>query len=362
MPRPWTRDPRSPRRWIRWGLLACSGAAAVWILVAARGVLLPFFLAFVFAYLVAPLVDAISLHGRIPRVAAIMLVYALFALLVVGIVVYGIPTLVQESVHLIRYLPNFAQAVQSSWTYWLERFHHQPMPGAIRSAIISTGTHLQNQLLHAVKGMVGAAFGLVPGVLSLLIAPVLAFYVLKDLHHIRSRFWQFVPVDWRASVYKLGFDLDGALNGYIRGQLMVALVVGGLSAIWMMVLHIPFALLIGAVAAVTDVVPYVGPIAGAIPAVLLGLMQSPWVSLYAVLGFVVIHQLEGAVISPKVVGDSVGLHPLVVIFAILAGGDIAGFTGLLLGVPVAAVLKVVLSHLYRRVAVSLDRDSTPSVQ
>jgi predicted PurR-regulated permease PerM len=236
------------------------------------------------------------------------------------------------------------------------------MPNAIRLAVIGTGLHLKSQLLHALKNLVGAVFGLVPGVLSFVVAPILAFYVLKDLPRMRDRFWDFVPVDWRASVYKLGFDLDRALNGYIRGQLMVALVVGILSTVWMIVLHIPFALLIGAVAAMTDIIPYVGPIAGAIPAVILGLLHSPWVSLYAVIGFVVIHQLEGTVISPKVVGDSVGLHPLMIIFAILAGGEIAGFTGLLLGVPTAAVGKVIVTHLYRRFVVSLDHDSTPSVQ
>jgi predicted PurR-regulated permease PerM len=91
-------------------------------------------------------------------------------------------------------------------------------------------------------------------------------------------------------------------------------------------------------------------------------MHSPWVALYAVLGFIVIHQLEGMVISPKVVGDSVGLHPLVIIFAILAGGDLAGFTGLILAVPVSAAIKVILVHLYRRLSVSLDRPSARSVE
>lgn len=353
---------KSPRRWLRWGLAASAAVFGVWLLALAHAVLLPFFLAFVIAYLLSPLVELLSARGHFHRAIAILLVYALFVLVLTAAVVYMIPVLVQESVRLIRYVPDLAQGVQHTWDYWLSRFHQQPMPDAIRSEITTTGQHLQIRLLEALRGVVGAAFGLVPSVLSFLIAPILAFYVLKDLTQVRERFWEFVPVTWRGGVYKLGLDLDRALNGYIRGQLMVALVVGMLSTGWMMVLNIPFALLIGAVAAITDVVPYVGPIAGAIPAVLLGLMRSPWTSLYAVLGFIVIHQLEGTVISPKVVGDSVGLHPLVIIFSILAGGEIAGFTGLLLAVPAAAVLKVVLAHLYRRLAVSLDHDSTPSVQ
>lgn len=340
----------------------CTTALGLWLLILAHGAFLPFFLSFVLAYLLAPLVEWFSWHGRIHRAIAIMVVYALFVLVVSTAVIYIVPVLVRESMRLIQYVPHLALVLQDAWNYWLTRFHQQPMPNAIRLAVTGTGLHLQSQLLHALKHVVGAVFGLVPGVLSFIVAPVLAFYVLKDLPRMRDRFWEFVPVDWRASVYKLGFDLDRALNGYIRGQVMVALVVGVLATIWMMVLHIPFALLIGSVAAITDIIPYVGPIAGAVPAVILGLLRSPWVSLYAVIGFVIIHQLEGTVISPKVVGDSVGLHPLVIIFAILAGGEIAGFTGLLLGVPTAAVIKVIVTHLYRRLVVSLDHDSTPSVQ
>lgn len=353
---------QAPRRWVRWGVLLLIFIVAVWLLARVHGIVLPFFLAFVVAYLLDPLVEILSAHGRVHRAWAILLVYALFGLAVFLVVVYMVPVLVQESVHVIKYVPRLADGIQSTWAYWLSRFHQQPMPQALRQEIAATGRHLQESLLHRLRGLVGAAFGLVPSVLSFLIAPVLAFYVLKDLPHMRRTFWEFIPVDWRPRVYKLGIDLDRALNGYIRGQIMVAVLVGLLATVWMMLLHIPFALLIGALAAITDVIPYVGPIVGAIPAVLLGLMHSPWVALYAVLGFIVIHQLEGMVISPKVVGDSVGLHPLVIIFAILAGGDLAGFTGLILAVPVSAAIKVILVHLYRRLSVSLDRPSARSVE
>ncbi|NMP22484.1 AI-2E family transporter [Sulfobacillus harzensis] len=357
----WDPEKRSPRRWYRWGLLIVSLVGFIWLLVVVRPILLPFILALVLAYLMAPLVDLLARYG-LDRAVAILLVYSLVGLVITALVIYMVPVLLQESVRLIKYVPTLAQGVQSTWDYWLTRFHQQPMPPAIRSAITGTGKHLQNRLSTGLKGILHTVFGLVPGVLSVIIAPVLGFYVLKDLDRIRERVWAIVPVDWQGAVYKLGFDIDRALNGYIRGQLMVALVVGVLSALWTFILGIPFAPLIGAVAAVTDVIPYVGPIAGAIPAILLGLTRSPFVSMYAVIGFVVIHQLEGTVISPKVVGESVGLHPLVVIFAIFAGGAIGGFAGLLIGVPAAAVLKVVLAHLYRRLTVPLDHKSAPSVQ
>lgn len=358
----WLRFPESPLRWYRWGLLAFFFCGGLWLLWTTRAVLLPFVFALVLSYLLAPAVDAIVHHGRINRVLAILLVYVLVALGFALAIFYMIPLLIQESVRVIQMVPGLVAGAQADWDYWLTKFHQAPIPPSIRQALNATGQHLEAQLFTALKRAIAAMFGLFPGVVSLLVSPVLAFYLLKDLDRIRARFWSVVPVEWQAAVYKLGFDVDEALNGFIRGQLAVALVVGGLSAAWAAALGIPFAALIGAVAGVTDVIPYVGPIAGAVPAVILGLTQSPWIAAYAVAGFVAIHQLEGTVIAPKVVGESVGLHPLIVIFAILAGGEMAGLMGLLLGVPVAAVLKVVLSHLYHRLAIALDRHSAGSLE
>lgn len=340
------RSGPSPLRWYRWGLLAVSIVGLLMLLGWAGPVLLPFVFAFVIAYLLAPSVQMFDRHG-LNRVVSILLVYAIAGLIIAGTIVYMFPLLLQESVHLIRLVPNFIAGLQHTWAYWLNRFHEAPIPRSIRKAINQTGTHLEGQMLTWLKGLVTAVFGLVPGVLSLIVAPVLAFYLLKDLDRIRSRFWHMIPIAWRPQIYKLGVDMDSALNGFIRGQLMVALVVGSLSGLWVWVLHIPLAVLIGAIAGITDVIPYVGPIAGALPAVLLGFNISPYTALYAVLGFVVIHQLEGVVIAPKLVGDSVGIHPLIIIFAILVGGELAGVVGLLLAVPLTAAGKVLFSHMYR---------------
>ncbi len=252
---------------------------------------------------------------------------------------------------MIHVVPTLTKQIQLSWNYWLKRFHQAPIPGSVRKAIDEAGIRWENKLFSLTRQLVSAVFGVLPGVLSVVVSPILAFYLLKDMDRIRERFWQVVPIRWHAPVYVLALDVDRALNGFIRGQLLVALFVGILSGLWVGFLGIPLALLIGAIAALTDVIPYVGPIAGAVPAVMLGLEQSPIKALYAVLGFVAIHQLEGTVIGPKIMGDSVGLHPLVVIFAILVGGEIGGLAGLLLAVPTAAVVKVILGHLYRHLII-----------
>ncbi len=313
-------------------------------------VLLPFIFAVILAYLLAPLVEVFVNQG-LNRVMAILLVYVLVAMVIAGSFIYLVPLGVQEGVHLIHLLPAMTRQIQEAWNYGLIRFHQAPMPKSVRRAIDEMGVTWENRLFAISRQILASVFEMLPGVLSLLISPILAFYFLKDLGRIRTRFWQVIPVSWHSAVYVLAIDIDRALNGFIRGQIFVALVVGVLSGIWVAALGIPLALLIGAIAGITDIIPYVGPIAGALPAVILGMDISPWTAIYALVGFVAIHQIEGTVIGPKVMGDSVGLHPLVVIFAILAGGEIAGLAGLLLAVPTAAVTKVVLAHLYRRVTV-----------
>ncbi len=333
----------------RLGLMAVFVLGGMWLTWLARPVLTPFLFAFVISYLLAPLVDWCGRLG-LPRIVAILAIYALFSASLATLGIYLIPLLFQESLRMIQRLPQWTTALEQYWSFWLVKLHQAPIPPSIWLMLDQTTRHLESYLFSLVKSFLKVALGMVPGVISVLVAPVLAFFVLKDLDRIRLRFWSLIPMSWRPGAFKLGLDIDQALNGFIRGQLLVALLVAVLSTAWTMALGIPFALLIGALAGVTDVLPYVGPIVGAVPAIILALTISPWKVAYVVIGFIIIHQLEGTVIAPKVVGESVGLHPLVVIFALLAGGDIAGLTGLLLAVPLAAVAKGSIYHLFRRLA------------
>ncbi len=290
---------------------------------------------------------------------AVIVTYAVLGGLLLALSAYLVPLLLQQSLWLVHRLPEWARALAAYWSAFLTRVHQAPVPELIRRLLTQSSRHIEARLFVILKSVLKTALDLVPGILSVVVAPILAFFVLKDLERIRSKFWALVPIGWRPAVFKLGVEVDDALNGFLRGQLLVALAVAVLAAGWTFVLKIPFALLIGALAGITDVLPYLGPIAGAIPAVILALTVSPWKALYVVCGFIVIHQLEGTVIAPKVVGDSVGLHPLVVMLALLVGGEVYGLAGLLLAVPLTAVGKVVLVHLMQGLAeCGLSRDSS----
>lgn len=326
------------------GVLVLAFVFLIWV---SWRVMTPFVFAAVLTYLLAPVVLWFE-HRGINRLLGIFVAYALTSFVVIALILYLLPLAVQQSLRLVHILPGFIASAQLTWDRYLEAFHEAPVPSTIRTAINQAASHLQGTLSQQIRGLVGAAFGLVPGLISIAVSPILAFYLLKDLNHVKRRFWNLIPLDWQPAAYKLGLDLDRTLAGYVRGQLSVALMVGILSAAWTAFLGIPFAVLIGLVAAVTDIIPYIGPIVGALPAVLLGTMRDPVLGLYALGGFIAIHQIEGTVLAPQIVGDAVGLHPLLVILAILVGGELGGLGGMLVAVPVAGAVKVLAGHLYRR--------------
>lgn len=346
------RRPGAPTS-VRLGYLGLVAAASLALLWVAWDVLTPFVFTVILTYLLAPVVAWFE-HRGLKRVGGILVAYAMVGMAVVAMVLYLLPMAVQQSLRLAHVFPLFINEGQRLWDRYLQIFHEAPIPAAIRQALNQTTQHAEGILLAQIRGAVAALFGLVPGLISVAVSPVLAFYLLKDLTQVKRRFWALLPMNWHPAAYKLGRDLDRTLSGYVRGQLVVALLVGILSAGLTAFLGIPFAILIGIVAGVTDIIPYIGPIAGALPAVMLGFIQSPWIGFYAILGFAAIHQIEGTVLAPKVVGDAVGLHPLLVVFAILVGGEMAGIGGMLVAVPAAGAVKVMANHLYHRLAQGED--------
>ncbi|MCR4427715.1 MAG: AI-2E family transporter, partial [Firmicutes bacterium] len=182
---------------------------------------------------------------------------------------------------------------------------------------------------------------------NLLLAPVIAFYLTRDFDSIRERFASWIPPAMRDQVMGILRDIDRALAGFVRGQLIVCSFVGVSTGLTLAILGVRFAAPIGFVVGVLEIVPYFGPILGMIPAVLMGAAKSPTTALLTAAAFIGIQQVESAVISPKIMGDSVGLHPLAVIFALLVGARLFGVLGILLAVPVAACLSILSERLLR---------------
>jgi predicted PurR-regulated permease PerM len=170
--------------------------------------------------------------------------------------------------------------------------------------------------------------------------------MLKDTENIKEAFTLTVPRRYRSDVTAIGRDIDEIISAFLRGHLVISFIVGILTGMGMYIVGLEFSFIIGLIAGIAELVPYLGPLITAVPAVALALLHSKKTALYAVVVILIVQQLENAVISPRILGKSMGLHPLMIIFALLAGAELLGFTGVILAVPGAAAIKVVLRYIY----------------
>jgi len=324
------------------------GLAFAYLIYLVRGLIFSFILAVLITYLLNPLVNAIERKGT-SRTGAILLAYLALFFVAAGIFLYGVPRVVEQLNRLVETIPlytgQFNEMIRSLQT----RYIALDLPEGMRNVVDERIQWLEENILQLLRQVVTALAGTVEYVFKILLAPVLSFYILKDLNLIKKKAILAVSEEWREEIIKLFKEMDQVFGSFIRGYLLVAAVVGGLTAIAMAMLGMEFALMLGLFAGLTELIPYFGPVIGAIPAVGLALLKSKWLGVKVALAFLIIHQLEANIISPKILGDRVGLHPLLVIFSLLAGGELYGLAGMLLAVPAAAVIRVVFKFIYFKV-------------
>ena len=183
--------------------------------------------------------------------------------------------------------------------------------------------------------------------IGLAISPVLAYYLLYDWPKIDNFIIGIIPVNLRRHSVQITKDIDRVLAGVIRGQLTVAIIVGTMVSLGLYFLNLQYALIIGIFAGTLDFIPYFGALLGAVPAVTVALLASPLLALKVAVMFMIIHQLEGAIIGPKIIGDNIGLHPVAVIFFLFVGEELGGVMGMLMGVPLAALGKIIFRYLLK---------------
>ena len=341
-----------------YGLLVFVAAilTVYWLLATTGFLLAPFVLGFVFAYVLDPLVDAL-VERRVARTAAIVLL----ALPVAGAgavaVLYGIPALVGQVDELVQAAPELVARVGGWFGGVRERIILAGIPGLDEEAIPDL-TNLDPEQVVAFlqerrerlasgtwRGVLGLGRGLgsaatVAGYVFL--TPVLTFYLLRDYDRILEWLRGLLPRGREAGVVEFAREYDVLLSRYLRGQLTVALIISVLTSALLFVVRFPYPFLLGALAGVMGLIPFLGLVLSIIPAVIVALVSgSVLVSLVKVaVVYGSVQILDGGVISPRIVGDSVGLHPVWIVLALSVGGFFFGFVGLLIGVPVAVGVKL----------------------
>jgi predicted PurR-regulated permease PerM len=301
----------------------------------------PFLFAILLAYLLEPFVAALQ-RKRVPRIVAILVMYAFVAFMVFMFGAFVVPTIVEEVNSLVKQVPDLVTKVQTAVWDLQEQYSRINLPPAVTEAINNNLLSLQNYLLSLLNGIPQFIFGLLSKSVTLILIPILSFYMLKDLDDIKRGLVRLVPTSRRARVVALFGNIDDTLGAWIRGQLTVGFVVGFLTVIGLEIVGMDFSLMLGTIVGLTNIIPYFGPIIGGAPAVALALLRSPGLMLKVLVVLVISQQIESNFITPQILGKQLGLHPLIIIFALLLGAQFGGLLGLIFAVPVAAVIKVLI--------------------
>jgi predicted PurR-regulated permease PerM len=309
-------------------------------------IILPFTIGLFISYILNPIVVFLVKRG-VKRTVAVALIYFILIGSIIVALVYIIPLTLKELNNLISAVPFFTEEVQQMIGNLRERYK-DILPLAVQETIDNNITYMESNFLDLIQRFVDRILTLLSGLFSMILGPVLGFYILKDLDKIKSNMIGYIPSSYRAKLLTLLETIDTAFGNYIRSQILVCILIGILTTVSLYILKVDFALLIGFLAGITNIIPYFGPFIGALPAILISALRYPKKIIWIVIIITVIHQLESGVISPHIVGKNVGLHPLTVIFSLLVGGSFFGFWGLIFAVPTAALLKLLLiSYLIR---------------
>nr|WP_219339757.1 AI-2E family transporter [Luteimonas salinisoli] len=338
---------------LQWGLVL---AVVFWLLWALGPILTPFVLAALLGWLGDPLVDRLEQRGR-SRTVAVTLVFVVMVLLLVLALLILVPMVESQIVTLIDSLPTYREWFLQTALPWVEG----------RTGISIASWLDPQQLIDLVRehwqqagGVAATFFGYVQRsgfafiawIVNLVLLPILTFYFLRDWDKLVERVAALVPRDHLATVTRLARESNDVLGGFLRGQFMVMLAQGAFYAIGLQAIGLRLGILVGLIAGLISFVPYLGAAVGAVLMLLAAVVQEQGIDWQLlILGGVVFtagQLLESYVLTPRLVGDRIGLHPVAVIFAVMAGGQLFGFLGMLLALPVAAIANVMISFAQER--------------
>lgn len=336
------------RRWW-WLAIAVVAGVLVWLLAP---VLMPFAVAGILAYLASPLVGRLAAL-RVPRTVATLLVLLLILLLLAALPLLAIPMIERQVLVLLRNWPNYVAWANNDVLPWITEHLGVDIEafdlGAVREALVQHWQVAGGLAARVLSAVSQSWMALLAWLVNLVLIPVITFYLLRDWEKLIAHVGGLLPRYAAPTVLRLARECDEVLASFLRGQLWVMIGLGLVYSVGLWLAGLDLALLIGLVAGAVSFVPYLGVIVGLGAAAIAGLVQhggDAGILLPVAAVFAVGQLLESMVLTPLLVGDRIGLHPVAVIFAVLAGGQLFGALGVLLALPVAAVVVVLLRHAH----------------
>jgi len=328
------------------------------MLYVARAALFPYILGLILAYVLYPLVRRIDCYmpavlkrRGLSRSLAIIIVYLIVILVIAGLMAFLVPVVVSQVESLWMQREQLVAQGQALLGEWLIRYRttipeewQRTIEGNLIKAVGAVGQAAQEGMVHAVSAVTST----VSLALGLVVIPFWLFYILADEKRMADAFEVMVPDRIESDVRNVLRIIDDILSAYIRGQLLLCVVVGVMATVGFVLVGLNFPVLLGVIVGLCEFIPFVGPILGAVPALIMAVIESPTMALWTLLVIVLVQQVENLFLVPRIAGESVKLHPALIMVVLVIGNEALGLWGMIMAVPLTAIVRDVFKYLYLR--------------
>lgn len=312
-------------------------------------VLLPMILTGLLYYLLNPMVDWMEKH-KISRTVGISILFVLISLLIIWGLAVAIPSIQEQVTSFAQNLPSNIQKIEGQVTGLLQdqRFEQfRPtaleMLNKVNDQIVAYAQKFSSSAVNWASNLISTASQII---VAILIMPFILFYLLRDGQYLNKHITQYLPTKWREPIGTVLSDVNGQLSNYVRGQVTVAIIVALMFSVMFSIIGLSYPIALGVMAGFLNLIPYLGSFLAMIPAVILGLIAGPIMLIKVLVVFMIEQTIEGRFVTPLIIGSSLSIHPITILFVLLTAGQMYGVLGVLLGIPIYASIKVLVKAAF----------------
>lgn len=307
----------------------------------------------IFSYLLNPLVNYFEKHN-IKRSWGVFIIYGIIVGIILIFSFLVIPKTVKELKRLLSVLPIYFEHISYILNelyikYYINIDNIPSIFNGIEEILIDSINNIQNVIMTSISKFVEGIVSTFSKIISLILIPILTFYFIKDNEYFKNKFYLTIPKKHRKKIEDLFCQIDVVLSQFVRGRLLLAIYVGVATTILLLVLKVDFAIIIGIITGIADIIPYFGPFLGFLPAVFFALLDSPIKALWVGILFIGIQWIENNVLAPKIIGESTGIHPITILLALIIGGGMFGVMGMIFSIPIIAVSKILFDFIIENI-------------
>lgn len=315
----------------------------LWFLYQVRSIVLLFFITGSIAYIINPTITRFAHKLKLRKGLAIGIFYIMIISPIIAILILILPILGNQIMSLVRDIPKYYEFLVDSLKHLQDTIQTSPeMQKLLDSFLASIRPRIENYLATIGIKAFNFIVTLTNSIFTLILATVLNFYFLIDMENIEKWFMNILPQNIKDKTLNALKEINVSFKSFLKAQAILCLFVGLADGLGAWILGVNYALILGIIAGFTEIIPYLGPFLGAIPAIVIALTISPWKALEIAIWYLVVQQIEAHFVVPNVMGKTMGLHPLTVIFSLLVFGKLLGFLGVILAVPIVAIMKIIL--------------------